>query len=140
MQRNYSRMMEKTNKKLLQQEATQGSGLFLYQNSSQVSSYILSKQVKIQNKMVKEIPPMGKFEGDSYYKQFVGKGLRLLQTIQPERSIMEESLILDQPDKFTSEGKTESVKVNPKKPLNEDVSKNPPVLINENPLNGVELI
>lgn len=100
----------------------------------------------------KLIPPRGRFHGDEYFITFVKTGdLRLADTIHPKPKNLNEStgagmekLILDQPDKFTNDGKTEHVVAPPKKTVLNDNNQtnkiNEDVLLVESPMDGIDII
>lgn len=101
----------------------------------------------------KMIPPKGRFRGDEYFITFVKSGdLRLVDTIHPKPKTLNENagasmekLILDQPERFTNQGKTENVVVtnNPKQVLNDNNNPNPKqqdVLLVESPMEGIDII
>ena len=100
----------------------------------------------------KMIPPTGRFHGDEYFITFVKTGdLRLADTIHPKPKPITEStgenmekLILDQPEKFTHEGKTEHVVAPQKKVVlndNNQINKiNEDVLLVESPMDGIDII
>lgn len=132
-------------KKRLEQ-MTQGEGLYLFSNDKDVD-LLLIKPIKINGKEVKRIPPKTSFEGDSYFFSMVRQGqLKFVKTIidpKKEEKMLEEKLILDQPDKFTESGKTEHFVASPKKKkLNESQpeEEDKPKLINEDPMDGVVIL
>ncbi len=99
----------------------------------------------------KLIPPGGTFKGDEYFMAFVKTGdMRLVQTVHPPYKPVNEStgenmekLILDQPETFTREGKTENVAKSTPKQLMNDNNQNKnseDVLLTENPMEGIEII
>jgi hypothetical protein len=100
---------------------------------------------------VKRIRPNEEFQGDSYFMNLVKTNdlifIRAIASpIINERKPMEEKkLILDQPDRYTQQGKTEQVlpiekhiKLNENQP--DEDKKATDILINEDPLSGVEII
>jgi hypothetical protein len=89
--------------------------------------------------------------------RFPGKPPVVLEIIQPEilpnpvenkpeilqKEQIMDKLILDQPDRITTEGRVETVLVSPTLPLNEtpvDPTKEKEVLINEDPMDGIEIV
>jgi len=100
----------------------------------------------------KMIPHKGRFRGDEYFITFVKSGdLRLVDTIHPKPQTLNENtganmekLILDQPERFTNEGKTENVvlRTTPKQVLNDNNGNQtaPDVLLVENPMEGIDII
>jgi hypothetical protein len=129
-----------------------GTGLYIYENNTD-GDLTLPKPTATGQRRV---GPRQRFQGDSYYMQWVKPPLNLLRFVdtvvaQPtvpatltEVNMADRKLILDQPDIITEKGKIEHiVSDGPQQPLN-DVNnpnpKQPDVLINENPLDGVEII
>lgn len=116
-------------------QAMHGDGLYLFENKSN-ADLTLPRPTKSG---IRKVGPRGQFQGDSYYLQLVRTGfLRLIKELQSpeqEKTIMEEKLILDQPDRITSEGTIEQVvKGKPKQRLNEgDNDPQQDVLLNESP-------
>lgn len=131
-----------------------GEGLYLFRNRSSVASLELPKVSKDGKRWVQ---PNDTWEGDSYFLTMVPREAVLVKTIsepikttneqvninESKENVMEEKLILDQPDQVTNTGKVEhSVKndlpltENPKK--DEDKSKEK--LLTEDPLAGVTII
>ena len=65
------------------------------------------------------------------------------QLLEEETMANEKKLLLDQPDIITEQGKIERVVAEPQQTLNDSTEthqKKPDVLLNENPLDGVEII
>lgn len=102
------------------------------------------------------IGPRKRFQGDSYYMKWVGSPMNLLRLIEEvvpqnalnenkENSMIENKLILDQPDTVTSKGKVEHV-VNDSIPVqaindsNDSDAKKTEILLNESPIDGLEII
>ena len=115
-------------------KAMGGEGLFLYENNSD-ASLTLPKPTKSG---IRTVGGRKQFQGDSYYKQMVPAYLRLIKTLQSpeqERALMEEKLILDQPDTVTPQGTIEHVtEEKPVKKLNEaEGEEATDVLLNEGP-------
>ena len=97
------------------------------------------------------IPPRGKFKGDAYFLMLIKTGDVRLVSSEPyinesKKENDMQKLILDQPDRVTSQGKTESVVVDapPQQVLTETPTKvnapAPDVLLVENPLDGIDII
>jgi hypothetical protein len=117
------------------------------------------------------IPPRGRFKGDEYFLMLQKSGqIRLVSSElfvkpQPVAAVIEqpvaekvvvitetkqennmEKLILDQPDRVTTQGHTEQVacnqprKINDATELNAKAKENGEVLLTENPLDGVDII
>lgn len=134
-----------------------GTGLYIFENNTDSDL----KLPKATASGVRIIGPRKRFQGDSYFLNWVGKPmnlLRLIEEITPKKTTQEiaeeiarrnpvmneQKLILDQPDTITSKGKIEHIVNNelPVQPLNDSASSKPvnDVLINENPLDGVSII
>lgn len=134
-----------------------GSGLYIYENNTDSDL----KLPKPTASGVRVVGPRKRFQGDSYYLNWVGRPmnlLRLIEEITPKKTTQEiaeeiarrnspmneQKLILDQPDTITSKGKIEHVVSNdqPVQPLNDSASSKPAsdILLNENPLEGVSII
>jgi hypothetical protein len=130
-----------------------GEGLFVFRNANK-ADLMLPKPAK---NGVKMIGPGKEFQGDSFFMEMVKTNqLRLVKTLitpEQERGIMtEEKLILDQPETITTQGTVEHVvSATPVKPLNEQEKSccgscgcggggNKEVLINEDPLEGVDIL
>ena len=132
--------------------ALKGEGLYVYRNATK-ADLVLPKPAK---NGVKMIGPGKEFHGDSYFMQMVKTNeVRLVRTLitpeeQKEIKMAEEKLLLDQPDTITTEGTVEHVIVKPELPLNEakkpcccgggTCNENKEVLINEDPMDGVDII
>lgn len=123
----------------------EGTGIYIYENISGGDLFL----TKPANNGVKNINPQKRFESDSYYMKWVGPPLNLLRLVEikelektGENDMNEKKLILDQPDTVTNQGKVEHVIVNPNKQLNDSTQneEQPEVLLNESPLDGVEII
>lgn len=128
-----------------------GDGLFIYENNTH-GSLRLPKPTA-SGKLV--IAPKEQFQGDSYFMSLVKPPNNLLKFIQTvnespsktqimESNMNEEKLILDQPDRVTSEGTVEQVVKNPtQQKLNDSVKETEPqkeILLTEDPMDGVEII
>lgn len=127
--------------------STRGSGLYVYKNHTKADLML----PKAAENGVKNVPPGGEFQGNSYFMEMVRKNeLRLVRTLIPEgEKPVEEKLILDQADIVTSEGKVEHVvvqKEEEKKPLTETpccqdtCNEQKEVLLNEDPIDGVDFL
>lgn len=103
------------------------------------------------------IGPNGKFKGDAYFLMFVKNGeLRIHEVLEsqpPAKPLTEstevnmEKLILDQPEKFTTQGKTEQVvvddpQVHKLNEISKDGETKPAgdVLLVEHPMDGIDII
>ena len=138
-----------------------GSGVYIYENNTDGDL----KLPKPTESGIRTVGPRKRFQGDSYFMSWVGHPMNLLKYIEtvvpkmtPEEKkahekLLEENalntqqkqLILDQPDTITTAGKIERVVVSPDaKPLNDTtnpvVKQITDVLLNEDPLDGVEII
>lgn len=122
---------------------------YIFENH-RLADYSLPKK-SIDGKKI--IPPKGRFHGDEYFISFVKSGdLRLVDTIHPKPKTLNEGtgatmekLILDQPERFTNEGKTENVLVtNTKRQVlndgNEENKQQESVLLVEHPMEGIDII
>lgn len=148
--------MNKYEKKEMQKQrvaqAYAGSGLFIFENNTN-GELKLPKPAADGRRIIE---PRGQFQGDSYFHSWVKPPMNMLKfikQIQPEdRNIikettqMAEKLILDQPDQITTVGKVEHIVADPNQPhqqLTETMPQPKPegeVLLNEDPLSGVEII
>lgn len=133
-------------------ESLSGSGVYIYENNSDGD---LSLPKPTQSG-VRSVGPRKRFQGDSYYMRWVGPPLNLLRLIEEvlpqtketdnkEKEMSEKKLILDQPDIINNQGKVEHVLVDqtPQQALNDSTDANekkPEVLLNESPVDGVEII
>ena len=120
-----------------------GSGLYIYENNT---DGFLSLP-KPANNGLRVVPPRGRFHGDNYFMQLVKPPLNLLrfiEEIKEEKIMPEQKLILDQPDTVTAKGTIEHVVDNnvPVQKINDavDNKSKPDVLLNEGPIDGVEII
>ena len=145
-----------------------GTGVYVYENNTD-GDLTLPKPT---DSGVRKISPKGKpgcrFQGDSYYLQWVGSPMNLLKFVEEivpkmtfqelqdhkakQQLLLEETemanerqLLLDQPDCITHNGKIERVVVEPgqiKINDNTDPNQKKPadVLLTEDPLDGVEII
>lgn len=133
------------------QAAMQGKGLYIYENNTS-GELILSRPTK------SGIVKVGKgeqFQGDDYYMFMVRnnelKHIKTLEHPSQNDSLnegtnnMNEKLITEQPPVVTNEGTVEFVTQNPssQQKLNENKptpQPQPDVLLNENPLDGIEIL
>lgn len=143
-----------------------GTGVYVYENNTEGDLRL----PKPTDSGVRQISPKNKpgcrFQGDSYYLQWVGSPMNLLklveevvpkmthtelmdhrakqeQLIEEEAMANEQQLLLDQPDTINHQGKIERVVSEPgQKSLNDntEVDQKPEVLLTEDPLDGVEII
>lgn len=130
-----------------------GAGLFIYENNTN-GHLTLPKPTASGQRVV---GPKEQFQGDSYFMSLVKPPNNLLKFIKTlanedhlpqttslvETNMNQEKLILDQPDRVTSEGTVEQI-VTKQKPvqLNDGVAerKKQDVLLTEEPMDGVEII
>ena len=136
-----------------------GKGVFVYRNNTSGDLFLPRPTKSGITRVVRN----GVFQGDDYYMFLVHNGeLRLVQVIEPAQKAeaadqvlsegvsqnMSEQLITEQPPTVTNEGTAEfHVQSDEQKPLNEDgtpkkesKTDQTDVLLNENPLDGVEII
>lgn len=130
-----------------------GTGVYIFENNTDGDLTLPKPTATGQRK----VGPRQRFRGDSYYMQWVKPPLNLLRFIetvtvvdpallapQTEDTMNQKKLILDQPDTITQHGKIEHVVVDgPQQKLhdaNDPNPKNAPVLLTEDPLDGVEII
>jgi len=123
-----------------------GEGTYVFRNNTS-GDLMLTKPA---NDGRKSIPSKGEWEGDNYFMRYAECGeATLVRIIElPEEEIkgkeMNDKLILDQPDQVTVEGKVEQVMTIDAEAevsiteTGEQTKKD--VLINEDPLEGVEII
>jgi len=150
-----NRLEKKANQKLKRQESLHGEGVYVYENNTR-GDLDLPKPTASGKKSLK----VGEqFQGDNYYMRFVPTMLRYIRCIVPAgqqaaveaaqplnegTTMSEQKLILNQPDRVTNRGKVENVVTQPQQPLNEGQPTKqapaPEVLINEDPMDGVEII
>lgn len=136
-----------------QNEINTSGPLYIYENHKKHDFSLPKKSICGQQ----IIGPGRRFKGDEYFMMFVKTGdLRIHEVLNPTppaQSLNEasevkmEKLILDQPEKFTTSGQTEHVVVNNPKiqKINEitkegDQPKPGDVLLNENPMAGIDII
>jgi len=141
----YEKKMNRFEKMLLQkkkiEDALRGEGVYIYENNTK-GDFNLPKPGQSG---IKVLAPKQQFQGDSYFMSLVrSNDLRLIEVIstpENEKENMEKKLILDQPEKITNLGKIEHVVADePIQKFNEDQVEAPEVLINEDPMEGVEII
>jgi hypothetical protein len=119
--------------------AMAGSGIYIYQNSSNNGELKLPRPTKSG---LREVDPGAQFQGDDYYMQMVLRGeLRYIRTIQTpeqekEAQMLEQKLIVEQPDQVKATGTVEQVVApTPTRPMTEaDNAPQPDVLLVETPL------
>lgn len=125
-----------------------GKGEYIYKNNTK-GTLILSKE-SLDGK--KNIPIGGTWRGDDHYMYlFKSNDALLIETISDsnnqKESNMENKLILDQPETFTTKGAVEQVeigkdsvaKLNEVVP-NENLEDEKEKLINEDPMDGIQII
>jgi hypothetical protein len=128
-----------------------GQGYFLYENNTG-GTLMLPKPTASGVRQIEPPDPRrpgsGRFQGDDYFMSLVRNNmLRLIKTLrtpQQEAAMQDnEKLILDQPDTITEAGQVEHVAAPKlKKPLHEaeGEGEGPVVLLNENPMDDVEIL
>jgi hypothetical protein len=143
-----NRYQKRTEQQKRLADSLKGDGSYLFQNNTG-GDLILPKKTKDGIKLLNK---NAQFEGDSYFFQLVRQGqLRYIKELNaPEErteDVTQTKLILDQPDRVTAKGTVEQVIADQKqKPLNEVAptakKQSPPadVLINEDPMDGVEIL
>jgi len=139
--------------------ALEGTGVFVFRNNTSGELH-LPRPTKSG---LRKVPLKEEFQGDDYYMFMVRNNeLRLVRQLEPtdlqkqqaklvteqkqqEHNTMHEKLIVEQPPTVTTEG-TEEVNVT-KTPKKQKLNETQPadgqvddVLLNENPLDGVEII
>ena len=126
------------------EEQLSGKGRFVFKNHTQ-GDLLLRKPAADGRKI---IPAGEEWEGDDFFVEYVKNHeailVRTIEDPHVEEGNMEDKLILDQPDLVTGVGTVEQVVTEPPKiPLDEEESPETAqkdVLINEEPLDGVEII
>jgi len=133
--------------KAQQSNILKGEGLFIYRNNTKGDLTLPKPAVDGR----KTIAPGKEWQGDSYFKFMLKSNeatmVRCLvepseqRKLQMEQKLMEQKLLLDQPDQVTAVGKIEHVVAQPgKKPLNEVATTQQDILLTEDPMSGVEII
>jgi hypothetical protein len=131
-----------------------GSGLYIYENNTDGDL----KLPKPTDAGIRTVGPRRQFEGDSYYKKWVGPPLGLLklvkevvpalthQQLQEQNMAEQKKLLTDTQPVYNAHGKVEHVLVPQEQAaqqLNDTTDpakKKPDVLLTEDPLDGVEII
>lgn len=128
-----------------------GEGLYVYRNRHKEATLDLPKPTKSGRTWV---GPNEEWQGDNYYMGLVRSGEAVLvrEIYSPEeerkmnnQNLQEQKLIVDQPDTVTEAGTVEHVipTAKPAQALTEGqpaAEQTKDVLLNENPLTGVEII
>ena len=148
-----TRYEQQANKQKRIATATCGNGRYIYKN--RLPATLQLPKPGLDGKKV--VGPNEEWEGDDYFMFMVNKTREAFlvreiieepkeQPIQ-ETKMPEEKLILDQPERVTTEGTVERIVTKPSaKPLHEanpgkaPVSMPKDVLINEDPSSGVEIL
>ena len=139
---NYTRAEQKQNQEKKVAQALAGKGLYVYENKLKADLTL----PKPTHSGLRQVKAGAKFQGDDYYLQMVKTGeLKLIEVLdRGEPPVMENKLILDQPEMVTTEGTVELVQKQnaKKKKLKESVSneKTDPVLLVEEPTGHLETI
>ena len=127
-------------------ESLHGEGLYLYENNTEGDMMLPKPTASGLNK----VGPRGQFQGDNYYMSLVRsnqcKLIKELVSPEQEKAMKEkrEKLLLDQPDIITEQGKIEYVveddQVQPINETDDGEGSQPEVLLNEDPIDGVDII
>lgn len=123
-------------------QALHGNGMYIFENISKGDLW-LPKNSADGSKG--PIPPGGKWKGDDYFVQLVkNRDAKIVQIlVSPQEQTMPEKLLVDQPDRVTTEGTVEQV-LPTDIPLNEvgpsQIPQKGEVLISEDPLEGVDIL
>ncbi len=143
MKRFKRKKLTKEEKRIQVENNLKGEGLYIYENNT--DGYLTLPKAAKDGRLV--VPPRGKFEGDSYFMQLVKPPLnllRLIKEVKEENPMPEQKLILDQPDTVTAKGTIEHVVDNvvPVQKINDSTNnkQQPDVLLNEGPIDGLEII
>ena len=130
--------------------------LYIFENHKK-ADFSLPKKSACGKKM---IGPRGRFTGDEYFLNFVKTGdLRMIEVLPAKKENTPEQLnessegnmeklILDQPEKFTSHGKTEHVvatqphqqKLTEISGENEKSQPSKDILLNEHPMDCIDIV
>jgi hypothetical protein len=145
-------LLENDNEFVSKEKVQVGQGYFLYENNTG-GTLMLPKPTASGIRQIEAPDPRrpgsGRFQGDDYFMSLVRNNmLRLIKTLrtpQQEAAMQQdnEKLILDQPDTITEAGQVEHVAAPKlKKPLHEaeGEGEGPVVLLNENPMDDVEIL
>jgi len=132
--------------------ALEGQGVYVFRNNTS-GELFLPRPTKSG---ITRVPVNEEFQGDDYYMFMVRNNeLRLVRQIeappkptvvneQTENTMSEDKLITEQPPVVTNEGTVEFVEKpkNPQQKLNENQPAEQPqdILLNENPMDGIEII
>lgn len=150
MRKKISRADKKINQKNKFIQDMSGSGVFVYENNTDADLNL----PKPTSTGTRTIGPRKRFQGDSYYLNWVGSPMNLLRFIEeivpkdnPLKTLNESEtnkmndnkLILDQPEIVTSQGQVEHVVVN-ESPDQDSSEKKTEILLNESPIEGLEII
>lgn len=128
-----------------------GSGLYVFENNTDADLKLPKRTMSGG----RSVGPRQQFQGDSYYLNWVGPPMSLLRLVrvitskdeaknptEEETKMNETKLILDQPDTVTTKGKIEHVVSQPNQVLSDsnlNGETSPEILLNEGPLDGVEI-
>lgn len=161
MKRRFNRYERKEIRERKLRNDMAGTGVYVYENNTGGDLTLPKPTASGQ----KRIGPKERFQGDSYFKQWVGPPMNLLKFVEAvvvspppvlegpgerfqkleEATLMidhQRKLLLDQPDTVTHTGKIEHVVDTAPKKINEGNPNQQPadVLLTEDPLDGVEII
>lgn len=145
--RKFNKLQRREQRAAMLKKALSGKGLFVYRNRTSGDLSLPKPTTSGQRVILKG----AEWEGDDYYMAMVPQEailVRIIQTPQEqkeaeEKMIMEEKLILDQPETVTQEGQVEQVVAEPEEEVLTETPEDSPtidVLINENPMDGIEII
>ena len=150
MRKKISRADKKINQKNKFIQDMSGSGVFVYENNTDADLNL----PKPTSTGTRTIGPRKRFQGDSYYLTWVGSPMNLLRFIEeivpkdnPLKTLNESEtnkmndnkLILDQPEIVTSQGLVVHVVVI-ESPDQDSSEKKTEILLNESPIEGLEII
>lgn len=136
----YERKIERAEKL---KKIFEGSGIYIFRNRTS-GDYSLPKPALDGRKT---IPKGETFKGDSFFLKMVPRELILVEIVEEQKQM--EKLILDQPETVTTDGQIEHVKQDDEQKIcespneeieNEEEEKEKDVLINEDPIDGVEIL
>jgi len=147
----FNRFERAENRKAKIAESLKGEGVYVFANNTkgdlQLAKPPIKGGVRVGNMIL--VPRGAEFQGDSYFLPMLRTNeLRLIETlISPEEqrstTMQEQKLLLNQPDRVTAKGTVEQViPPQPQQTLNEGqpTHKQQDVLINEDPMSGVEIL
>lgn len=156
--RRFTKQEKKENRERNLKNNMAGTGVYIFENNTDGDLSLPKPTASGQRK----VGPRQRFQGDSYYMQWIKPPLNLLKFIETVSVVdpallnrdnqqlveanmtQQKKLILDQPDTIGPQGKVEHVVVDGQQQKLNDATdpdqKRPDVLLNEDPLDGVEII